>query len=658
MRRFKTTSRAFVIAAFFSISSALTACAAEVEATASAASAASGPSPDPAPGEPFAALPHAQPAVAFPTTADGLPIMQLGVGSGYQHPFINEVLNSSVSWAAVRSGGGVANMETRALYENGHLDPASGYPLSIPQTHTWLNGPHFRAAARYADRRFFAGTWVIDWQGDATIDWELRHGHPAQPGVVRADNRIELTFDDRAGGAVLRVMRIGPGGFSNLRIYRKEWEPLLDAGQRVTPLFKDHASRFKVIRTLDFQPANIVIQTRADQFGPLDMPGWKGSYTIRQPYGPRQAPPEVLVAMAVETDTALWMHFPGQAGAPAAYEEALLLPDEQPARDRANAIARDHAREIMASDEWEKIAARIVAALEKEGYPEDRRFYLEVDNEIWNNANPFWRKTHWFTALGEGLGLGGRAAYGYATARMALAFERALKDANDGRGRRQAWVPVLAGQHANPTTTRRALEGYRAFWTEHGADPAPWMKMAGVSTASYFSGALDRRRGFVTPQPGETFAEAFLREIRADGEGLAKRATDFIIGGPNVTATFEWYRTRRLQHEAHAKAFGAFFLGDYEGHDHDNDIGDLANQPDYIAWVRAWRYGPEGARLTREWVKHLQGFDREAIISKFSSVSAGHAFGGLEAPWSDGAYYGEDNERTKALKEYLREPAQ
>lgn len=650
MRRLKNTSRSIVIAAVFALSSGLSACAAEGEATAAAQPA---PTAARVAGETLAGLPHAQPPVAFPNTADGLPVMQLGVGSGFQEPFINEVLNGGAGWDAVRSGGGVPNMGTRELYENGHIDPASGYPVSIPPTHTWYNGPSFRAAARFADRRFFAGTWVIDWQGDASVDFELRSRHPNPPRVVRGKNRIELTFDDLAGNAIARITRIGPGGISNLRIYRKEWEGLLDAGQRVTPLFREHASRFKVLRTLDFQPANIVIQTRADQFGPLDMPGWKGSFTIRQPYGPRQAPPEALVAMAMETDTALWMHFPGQTGAPAAYEETLLLPDEQPARDRANAIAREHAAGIIASDEWDKIAARIVAALEKEGYPEDRRFYLEVDNEIWNNANPFWRKTHWFDHLGQGLGMGGRAAYGYATARMALAFERALKDA----GRRQAWVPVLAGQHANPTRTRSALEGYRAFWVAQGVDPAPWMKMAGVSTASYFSGALHRRSGFITPREGETHGQAFLREVRADGPGLAKRATDFIIGGPNVASTFEWYRVRRLQHEAHAKAFGAFFLGDYEGHDHDTDIGELANNPDYIAWVRAWRYGPEGARLTREWVKRLQGFDREAIVSKFSSVSAGAAFTGLEAPWADGAYYGEDNERTKALKEYLRKPA-
>ncbi len=609
-------------------------------------------------------LPHHQPKVSFPNTDDGLPIMQLGVGAGLEAPFINVIKDGSINWNA--NGPGLPKLEIAAFAAEGGTD-AAWMPRKFPSGYQRIAGMPFRDGARTpALQPYYAGRWVIEWDGDARLAFGLidlkkvKVSHPAK-------NRIEGVFPPSGvNNASVVINQLGDG-FSNLRVYRKENEAALKAGRLLSPDFAAYASRYKVLRTLDLQAVNINWQRTADQFAPLDSPGWRPANFEKVKAGPRGFPPEPLFQMAMETNTALWMHFPGQAGAGPEFDADDIFKniDDGSTGDVKGALSslsRVKAREIVASPEWDRIAARIADALISSGYPEDRRFYLELSNEVWNFANPFWRSTHYFEGIGRGVSNGAqgfRYGYGYATARMAEAFEKALAE----RGRKQAWVPVIAGQMANPGMNRGALVGYKAYFEDRKLDAAPWLKIAGVAAASYYQGALNATHGVAKALPGEAPPDAWLREIKTDPDGLARRAADRIVNGPAAQqGTLAWIVARRAQNEKVAQEFGAFLLGDYEGHDHDNPNppGKLRSQPDYVNWVERYRYGPEGERVTRAWVEALRKQNPDAIIANFYGISAGdqepdETDGILEHPWADG-FYGEENGRTKALGEYLRAP--
>ncbi len=607
--------------------------------------------------------PHAQPAVAFPTTGDGLPVMQLGMGSGVADPFINVIKYEDSSWSAPEAAALGAENFT-----------ADWMPKAVPPRAPYIESASFRSGAHSSPALlpYYAGTWVVEWDGDANAAFALVWANEVTTKRV-GSNRIEGAFPAKMNGArrsKVRFTRIGEGGVSNLKVYRKEHEALLKAGGLLAPDFAAYCARYKVLRTLDLQAVNINWQRTADQFAPLDAPGWRPANFEKQKTGPRGFPPEPMFQMAMECGSALWMHFPGQAGAGPEFDADDIFKNADDGttgdvKGALHSLSRAKAKEIIASPEWDRIAARIADALIASGYPEDRRFYLELSNEVWNFGSPFWRTTHYFQGIGMAVapepmkGERFRIGYGYAAARMAEAFEKALAD----RGRRQAWVPVIAGQMANARRTELALEGYKMYFEERGADPAPWLKIAGVATASYYQGALHMKKGIVTPGLGESPPDAWLREIRADPDGLAKRAADRIIDGPASTqGTLAWIVNRRDQQEKTAKAFGAFLLGDYEGHDHDggNPPAALRNEPDYVNWVERYRYGPEGERVTRAWVEALRKQNPEAVIANFYGVSPGDQEPDetdtvLESPWADG-FYGEDNGRTRAFGEYLRKP--
>lgn len=612
-----------------------------------------GASAEPAGADAALAAPHPQPPVAFPTTADGLPLMQLGVG-GPEDPFINEVFARDPNWYTTDRGV-PKKLKYADLVEGGFVDPHTNYPTAIPKGYPALYGPSFLTKRRDADavKARYAGKWIVDWKGSADVRiYNLGPAFWKKAG----SNRIEV--DVPASGvnqAIVEVQSIGKGGFSDLRIYRAENEAALNAGRLLAPRFAALAHGYKVLRTLDMQAVEINWQRTADQFAAVDSLGWKPGDFKKRKLGPRGFPPEPLFKMAVESETALWMHFPGQAGAGEDFDTDAVFSGTD-----LEATAKAQAKDIIASDEWDKIAGRIADALIASGYPHDRRFYLELDNEAWNNAHPFWRTTFYFKGIGNAVSPSGKAGerfgYGYATARMAVAFDKALAD----RGRAQAWVPVLAGQNANPRTTLGALKGYSAYFSDRGVDPAPWLKIAGVSTASYFFNGLSGKKGPLTAAPGETIQQTWLRAATEDPDGLAEKVADFLIDSPaSVQGSLAWVAAKRAEHQKIAESFGAFFLGDYEGHDHDGAMDALRTTPAYVNFVERYRYGPQGKRVTEAWVERLRAQNPGAVIANFVSICEGDVQPEatdtvVESPWCDGYYDEKNNGRVEALGEFLR----
>lgn len=602
------------------------------------------------------------PPAAFPNTDDGLPIMQLGVGGvsyvSLEDPFVNILRTmNTTAWAAIKLGG--ETMSFADMLTQGYVDPRTMLPRAVPPGFAYVRSGLFRFGARYYPE-YYGGTYVVEWDGKA----KAKCGFGKTANKIEK-NRIECFYPsgDRDWSNI-EFHEIGEG-FANPRLYRKENEAIKD--QLFSPQFLAHLRHYKVIRTMDLQATNTNWTRSVDDLATMKHLTWGDNASIADDEGkaipraiPRGVPIEALFDMAVASDTALWMHVAGPIGAPADVDDPSFLDGKKEIRG----YARQHAKEILASPEWRKYADEIVRSMKASGYPANRMLYIEQANEVWNFAFPFWRMTHYFWGLGEGIKGDNSAGFswglGYVTAHFAVIFDAALKDA--GRAE-QPWVAVLAGQMAYSETTKGALRGFTAYFADHDIDPSPYLARLGVSTASYYQGVFEENATNAvvggSPSDGD-WSQRWLKAIKTDPEALQRRATDFIINGsPDIVGTIPNLVRQRKEHQKLAEEAGAFFLGDYEGESHENGGGPLKQNPTFVNWTEDWRSGPQGERMTRAWIEAMQKQNPNAVISNFTSIGPRDPEGDaptdkdLMAPWVDN-FWDEETGRTRALNAYLR----
>ncbi len=598
------------------------------------------------------------PAAATPNTNDGRPIMQMGpAGFSYfdvSDPFrdVTKVTNASLT-AFFEKDGREREATHEEVLAEGVMDPETLLPTKMGRFTRYTLGVFAHGMKHFPEE--YAGTWVIEWAGAANVAvtwcWHRE--------TARTANRIELelTPDNRSMCGV-QVSGVD-SAFKQFRIFRKTDEAGLAAGEVFSERFLNHLRRYKVIRTMDWQHTNVNPIRAAGEAKSMNAArlGTAPAEWAGRQSGLFSVPLRLIMRLARETDTALWMTTPQFLGAPPALDAFFF--DHGDWNKRAldyRAAGREHARAIIASPEWDRHADEIVKALNDERYPADRMLYLEVGNEVWNTAPLYYPGTNYYWGVGDGLFPGGdssfRDGYGYAAARLADAFGAALARA----GRAQAYTIVIAGQNAGPWTSERALMRYRQYFTDRGRDPAPHLARAGVSTASYYYGAMEPNAAVATVE-GESFAVTFLNEIRRDRAGLIKRVVDWTItGGPNGNGdgSLPNIISLRRQHIEIAERFGARFIGDYEGESHDQGIGALNNTPEYREFIKELRYGPEAERMTKAWIEALRTQKPEAMISNFVGVSEGNApQADVVTPWQD-CYYDEPCGKERALEPHLR----
>lgn len=614
------------------------------------------PAPPPTPGKP---APAPTSGAAAPNTADGRPIMQIGLtGFNYYEisdPFLDVNKSADAKLSAFFPDREATPAEVLA---EGVMDPETLLPTRMGRFSQYYIGV-FAFGSRFYPSEY-AGAWVIDWVGKANPDVIWCDARVTR----RTEGRIELQLSSaNTSMCGVRITQVD-ATFKQFRIYRKSDEARLAAGEIFSQRFLDYVRRYKVVRTMDWQQTNVNPIRTASQLKSANAarlsnppPEWAG-----QPIKAYGVPLNYLTRLARQTDAALWMTAPSFLGAPPAADDlwkANPLDWQKRALDY-RALGKAHARAIIASPEWDRYADEVVRALKDEQYPEDRMLYLELGNEIWNTGGGFVDPTNYYWGLGDGLfpgtDSGFRDGYGYASARLAEAFDAALARA----GRTQAHTIVIAGQNAGPWTTERALTRYKAYFTEKGRDASPWLARAGVATASYFYNAITPEGAFQAP-PGQDYATAFLAEIKRDRAGLMKRIVDWTItGGPGGKGdgSLPFIVEMRRQHNVIADKFGARFIGDYEGENHETGLPQLASNPDYVKFMKELRFGAEGERLTRAWAEALRAQNPNAMISNFVGVSeANSPRAGLLAPWQD-CYYGEKCGRDRALEPFLRPAAQ
>lgn len=595
-------------------------------------------------------------AQTYPDTSDGRPIMQLGI-QGFDNNFVTEEAFTNVallmgnSWSA--EGGSEPPRNYAALWKGGFIERSTNIPRAIPAGYKRIRSGLFRDGRHYPAH--YAGTYVLEWEGDA--DLQFGFGLPKCPQAGKScqtrlsRNRAEATFvaTDRTWSN-FEITRIGGAGLRDIRLYRKKNEAHLKAGGMFNPQFIAYARRYKIIRTLDVQSASVSTLRSVDGLKKAGMFGHGGSWRMNKdaPAAPIGAPLATLFRLTIVANSALWMHVPPYLGAPASYD---TLPNSE-----TRAYAKANFGKIASSPEWRKWADETVRALKSSGYATNRTLYIELANETWNNAGPFWKTWAYYLGLGDALGNKSSSySLGYLSAHYAVQFDAALK----AQGRSQAWVIVLAGQMANPGTTKAALDGFRRYFSDKRIDPAPYLRRAGVSTASYYSDTFTKTHGLFTAANETELKAKWLAAITSDPAGLARKIEDRLVNGSDQKiGTIPFLVRMRKLHQKNATDAGAFFLGDYEGGSHDQTEW-LNSDPRIVNFVENFRRGAHGERVDRAWIEAMRRQNPKAVIANYRGVSLGDPEGAngsdksIAASWDDG-FYNDPNGRTRALDSYLR----
>jgi len=504
---------------------------------------------------------------------------------------------------------------------------------------------------------FYAGDYIIDWQGDGRVGVKLNSGQQTSEGP----NRVRESFSGKtAGWGSVAIREINSAeGVHNIRVYRAEHEAALKAGKIFNPDFVKLVARYDIVRAMDWNSGRA---PRADQIPQMGAQFW----------GAGIVPLEAQFKLAQEAGVAFWMNAPGRLGAPDGLDARLSGISDQQQRWALIAAAFD---DVAASQEWDNYAAALVAAMEATDYPLDRHFYLELANETWNWGGPFGYATEWYFALTHKLAEKTgtkyaanpvRGAYGYFSAQLAEAFARAL----DAAGRsEQQWTLVIGTQTAWDAHTVSALQGVRDY---SSARPAPAggvdfkqpMARFGVAATGYYSGAFADAAGktpglFGAGVKGDAWRAEWLLRLDADPEAFAQFLYDYMADPAPKRLNVAWVVAQSKLHRQAAEGFGARFIGQYEGSSHDILDRILADNAKALAFYRTWQQGPHHAALIRLHADKMREAFPDgpggpgAILSNYQHWSDG----GIrrDAPWIFNSQWGEETDAEKAMFEVVAE---
>ena len=358
-------------------------------------------------------------------------------------------------WQIVmRDGSRISAPEIRAM---DNLNDATGLPRSLPDDAAYIGGMNFLGTmGTYPDH--FADKYTLEWEGDG---YGFVGGQPRdlQTRIGRNKVRFFVSPQKRAGRE-LRFSRISGDGITKFRIYRDEYKDLLDAGEIWNPDFIDQIKPYDIIRTMDMQAINSSpIRSFADVARPDDAiyglqldNGWPP----KRRYG---APYEIFFDLAEKADIKLWLHVPPMIGAPVHAGDLSLRKDDNPDHFDAKKFQRmgtDHGIDIIDSPEWEIFAREFTDRLVASTYPATKPLYIELGNEIWNEAPGFELSTLYVAGIGKAINKnwGAREGYGILSARWAAALEAEFKarDLNYNviyvMGSQTAWGDTTPARHS------------------------------------------------------------------------------------------------------------------------------------------------------------------------------------------------------------------
>ena len=495
-----------------------------------------------------------------------------------------------------------------------------------PRGESWIS-PYFRGDQDNPEA--WAGKWVGYWSPDATlmgipeVGWR-EHAHTITENAFQGMIRIEI---DPMVAEADQTYESGPCRFlfnkipDKFAFMRLEDEGAWMDGAIFNPAFVSYAGRYDVLRFLDVQTPVVSTQNAVDEEAPYDAVHWNTA----------NPPLQALLECADACGSEAWVHCPPALGG----------------GPFDTVTASSAAVSIVNSNEWAKWAMHMANCLALSGYPEGRLVRIEIGNEIWNFAHPFWRFHNHFGGLNDGFraagfynvsGFGGMVALGYLTAQLQHHIREALVDA--GRPN-QRYEMVLASQNAYLATTQGIVNGYIAG----GGD----RDRAALYTAPYYSGVFDRERGPIRADSDQQFADRFMEAADADPAGHASAMADWLITSDQAFAIPMVLELQKRSAQV-ARAAGIAFGGDYEGLDHDMVKPALRNAPGFQHWYKThYLDGPAGERIVRAYIEQSSALFPNAIKSNYGSYGVRDG----RWPWADG-FPGENTGISRALDSYLR----
>jgi len=575
--------------------------------------------------------------------------LQLGLGHAapynLEEPYLNIAQLRSAGWEFERKGGRMKAPEAAAA---GYLDPKTWMPTAkAAEMKNGAIAQFFSNAEGY--EAFYADEWVIDWKGKA---FGYMQGWDGRGSPRREKNSVTYTLTPQnfAKGS-LRFSQFGDG-FSDIRFYRKKNADRLARGEVWNPVFLDYARRYDILRTMDTQSTNNSQIRRFDQIATLKDP-WGQESSRAWPEPPFfSAPYEILFDLGVKTGSKIWLTVPPQIGAPVSWADPSLRRKDKP--DRLNGAlfietTARNAKKTLESKEWDIFGREFAKRLAASGYPLDRPLYIELGNEVWNNAGGFFVSTAYARGIAKAFDEKWRTGHGYGvlSARMVLAFEKAFAEQKI----RPKIIYVIGTHTANPTRTRDALEGFSFYVRQAGADPKALLAKTGVATTNYFGKFSDLTTLLFGETPEGEVAARWIAAAKNDPDALARRISDHILNGPaSAKATAAWLVDYWGRHRKIALEFGSTFLGAYEGGSHLNLPSELSQSSDFMAFWTDYHWGEQGADVARQINRRLIAAFPGVILSNFLSI------GPLKgtAPWMDG-HYARSTPMMRMWDEFARE---
>lgn len=553
--------------------------------------------------------------------------VKLQGGPWYISPFnIEEIFAnlfhaSPVTW---RQSGGVTTQE---LFDAGVLNKKTGLPDG-PIERTLTSDVFFTAN----DKTFYDGDWVLECDGDADLAVLF---FPSSRVTKTGPCRYEFTRDAASGAtpyhAAIQIKAVR-SPVTALRLYRAENEQAIKSGNIYNPKFIDEIRKYHVVRSMDPQEANRAVIRDFDQLATLEACCWNNyEWQTGNQYPFSSMPLDAVVALAIEAENALWHHAPITLGAPATLEEIDLGNVSNPGErnNQISMLAFAQAKAQLAQGEWEEYAKGFVEALDRRDYKETTALYTTLANEVWNYSWQYQLTTIWASGVGGAYDRDLRFGYGLLLARYAMAMEDALRIA----GRDQDITYVVEGQAANPSTTRSALAGVRAFIEARGEDWDEWSPKFGVSVASYWGGLPNWR------------SAGTVDEWRNPTPAFWARVENQILNGPaDEVATLNWVLARFAEHEAEGARYGVKLIGAYEGGSHFEKPSEMPSEA-----YRAWHWGEAGGRVNAA--------VNDAIVGKFPNVIlSNYVIAGPKGgqPWFEGPIGEENNTMIDSWKPYQK----
>lgn len=454
------------------------------------------------------------------------------------------------------------------LIDGGYYVLATGTWVSMPpaldEDPEILIGFPWRASRHAGSGPYFQTTWVIDWEGTATVTVGLIPG--GQITQVNA-NRIEVVYTENDADLAGISIRSCDNAY-NFRIYRLTDEAALNSGEIFCQEFLDYYSPYHQLRTMDWQKSNNSKIRQLSDIPTLDSTAYLHS-----------APIEMIFELYKAMDVEIWMHVPIMMGAPA-------FPVDWQTMDAAawytwgNTNAASIIAETTNTQEYmEKIVTEMIAA----NYPTSKMFYLEPGNEIWNYGAGFSHASQYMAGIGEYLlsGQFERYGYGYMLGKFAYMFQQALNTVNGGSQSAQQWRMVVGCQTANSGRFTASMNGFAQYLTD-SENVVPYSRLI-TAVTNYWGGGFR----FVAdaelfgPLDGEgeawtetTWTAEWIDRCLNNPEALKTTILDYYYDdarGENFEQVLEWMDTIKSL----AEGLGANYGLQYEGSSHDDMRGEL-----------------------------------------------------------------------------------